>query len=158
MTSMIISMILSLISVLAVSDPNYAFQLCFGLVVLVYKKTTVLCLGRVTGLQLHKVWLDWGELSYVTLWPANFFKVLYFEWSALFTRGTQARINFKVLLCRWNTLICCCGFLSFFLAFFYVLYVSHKLNFIMLSSRLSLDQAWEEHNFLLFLFVYNWTR
>ena len=31
---------------------------------------------------------------------------------------------------------CCCGFLLF-LSFLYILYVSHKLNFIMLSSRLS---------------------
>jgi len=50
---MIISMILSLISVLAVSDPNYVFQLCFGLVVLVCKRTTVLCLRCVAGLQLQ---------------------------------------------------------------------------------------------------------
>jgi hypothetical protein len=50
---MIISMILPLISVLAVSDPNYVFQLCFGLVVLVHKKTAVLYLRRVTGLQLQ---------------------------------------------------------------------------------------------------------
>ena len=49
-------------------------------------------------------------------------------------------------------------FFLFFLAFLSVLYVSHKLNFIMLSSRLSYDQTWEEYNFLLFLFVYNWTR
>jgi len=49
-------------------------------------------------------------------------------------------------------------FFLFFLAFLYVLYVSHKLNFSMLSSRLSYDQTWEEYNFLLFLFVYNWTR
>ena len=46
----------------------------------------------------------------------------------------------------------------FFLEFLHVLYVSHKLNLLMLSSRLSYDQAWEEYNFLLFLFVYNWTR
>jgi len=50
---MIISMILPLISVLDVSDPNYVFQLCFGLVVFVHKKTTVLCLRRVAGLQLQ---------------------------------------------------------------------------------------------------------
>jgi len=32
-----------------------------------------------------------------------------------------------------------------------ILYVSHKLNLLMLSSRLSLDQAWEECNFLPFV-------
>ena len=53
MTSTIISMILSLISVLAVSDPNYVFQLCFGLAELVYKEMSVLCLRSVTGLQLQ---------------------------------------------------------------------------------------------------------
>jgi len=55
------------------------------------------------------------------------------------------------LLCSWHTLIfCCCGFL---LAFLHVLYISHKLDLLMLSSRLSQDQAWEEYNFLPFLFI-----
>ena len=50
-----------------------------------------------------------------------------------------------------DTLIFFCGFIF---SFSRVLYVSHKLNLLMLSSRLSLDQAWEEYNFLpLFLFI-----
>ena len=44
-------------------------------------------------------------------------------------------IEMVALLCSWNTLIFL--FLISFLAFFYVLYVSHKLNFLMLSSLLS---------------------
>ena len=51
-------------------------------------------------------------------------------------------------LCSWHTLIFYC---VFFLAFLHVLYVSHKLNLLMLSSRLSYDQAWEEYNFLPFI-------
>jgi hypothetical protein len=45
--------ILPLISVLAVSDLNYVFQLCFGLVVPVYINQIVLCLRCVTWLQLQ---------------------------------------------------------------------------------------------------------
>ena len=51
----------------------------------------------------------------------------------------QVSINFQMQVIS-GTLFCVVFFLLF-LAFLYVLYVSHKLNFIMLSSRLS-DQAW----------------
>jgi hypothetical protein len=64
---MIISMILPLISVLAVSDPNYVFQLCFGLVVLGTQKDNCFVFKSCHWAAAAGFLMDWGELSYVTL-------------------------------------------------------------------------------------------
>ena len=48
---------------------------------------------------------------------------------------TKDYIFWSHKLCSWHTLIFCCS--GFFLAFLHLLCVSHKLNLLMLSSRLS---------------------
>jgi len=54
--------------------------------------------------------------------------------------------DYNEWLCSWHTLTF--FVVVFFLSFLHVLYISHKLNLLMLSSRLSEDQAWEAYNFL----------